>query len=68
MPGAPPPERDLVTITVRVPRFVKSALYAQAVVEQRDQQEIVIGALGRGLDPELVNEAYEKAKRQHDAR
>jgi hypothetical protein len=58
----PSPEQDLVTVTVRVPRYLRNALDLQSKTTRRSQQDLVTDALKNDLDPRHIGMCYRKAR------
>lgn len=58
---APTPELDLVTVTLRVPRYLRDALDLQATLTRRPRQAIARDCLAERLDPDAVRVALRQA-------
>jgi hypothetical protein len=58
---APSPELDLVTVTLRLPRYLRDALDLQSMLTRRPRQAIARDCLAEVLDPDTVRVALRKA-------
>jgi hypothetical protein len=63
MQPPPEPELDLVTVTMRIPRYLANALRLQSKLTNINQQELTATGLRAGLDQGIVDQCYMRERR-----